>query len=126
MPSSFYMYVFIIALSALLVSHSSAAPTSTLPTVGKELIKHFVSSRFNIIEQAEAETRGRSIGNQVHLNALIQMGFGGVGMFFDSINEATVEDQQYSAVKAHMNSIGGAPLGMIPTLASTLQENVEN
>jgi hypothetical protein len=107
--------VFTIALGALLISHTSAAPTSGFPTLGKGLIKLLVSS--NVL--AEAETSD-SVGNQV--NTLIRMAFGGIQTFFDNVNEALAEEQQYSDVKVHINNIGGAMLGVIPTLASNLLE----
>ena len=106
------LYVFI-ALGALLVSHASAAPTSGLPAINKELIKLLVSS--NVLAKAEiSDSRGS------HVNTLIQMAFGGIQTFLDNINEALAEEQQYSDVKAHINNIGGAILGVIPSLASNL------
>ena len=50
------------------------------------------------------------------------MAFGGIQTFFDNINEALAEEQQYSDVKAHINNIGGAVLGVIPSLASNSPE----
>ena len=106
------LYVFI-ALGALIIGHTAAAPISDL---GKELIKLLVSSN----EQAEAETSD-SIKSQVH--ALIQMAFEGMQEFFDSVNEALAEEQQYGGggygdyiSRAHINSILGTALGMVPSL----------
>ena len=100
------LYVFI-ALSALIIGHTTAAPISNL---GKELIKLLVSSN----EQAEAETSD-SIKNQV--GALIQMAFDGMQAFFDGVNEALAEEQQYSnggyTSNAQINS-------MLSTIVSSL------
>jgi hypothetical protein len=109
------LYVFI-ALGALLISHTSAAPTSGLSMLGKDLIKLLVSSN----EQAEAEKSGsQTIGNQV--DALIQMAYNGAQAFFDGVNEALAEEQQYGGgysggyvdaaslanLKAHVNNFLG-------------------
>ena len=116
------LYVFI-ALGALLISHASAAPTSGLPALGKELIKLLVSSN----EQAEAETSD-SVGNQV--DALIQMASDGVQAFVDGVNEALAEEQQYggyggrwkggyidaSNVRAHINNFLGTTLKLASDL----------
>ena len=108
------LYVFI-ALGALLISHTSAAPTPVLPAFNKELIKLLMSS--NVLATAEtADSHGS------HVNTLIQMAFGGIQTFFDNIYEALAEEQQYSDVKAHINNIGGAVLGVVPSLASNLRE----
>ena len=108
------LYVFI-ALGALIISHTFAAPgTSVLPVFNKEL-KLLMSS--NVLSKAEtADSRGS------YVNTLIQMAFGGIQTYFDNINEALAEEQQYSDVKAHINNIGGVLLGMIPSLASNLWE----
>lgn len=106
------LYVFI-ALGALLISRTSAAPTSGLPAQSKELIKLIVSSN----EQAKAETAD-SVGHQV-----IQTAFDGIQVFLDSVNEALAEQQQYSDLKVHINNIGGTILGVIPALASDLLEH---
>ena len=106
------LYVFI-ALGALLISHTTAAPISDLD---KELVKLLVSSN----EQAEAET-SNSIKSQV--DALIQMAFEGMQAFFEGVNEALAEEQQYGdggysgyIRRAHINSIVGTALGIIPSL----------
>ena len=107
------LYVFI-ALGALLISHASAVPISGLPTLSKELIKLLVSSN----ERAEAERLdSQTIGNQV--DALIQMAYDGAQAFFDGVNEALAEEQNYggrgnrggsmdaSNLKAHVNNFFG-------------------
>ena len=91
MKSSLYVFI---ALGALLISHTSAAPTSGLPALGKELIKLLVSSN----EQAEAETSS-SVGNQV--DALIQMTSDGVQAFIDGMNEALAEEQRSHGEGGH-------------------------
>lgn len=75
------LYLFI-ALGALLISHTSAAPTSGLVKLGKELLKFLLSSN----EQAEVETSD-SDGNQV--DALIQV-------LFDGMNELLAIEEQYN------------------------------
>ena len=87
------LYVFI-ALGALLISHTSAAPISALAQLGKEFIKFLVSSTN---EQAEAEAAREAareaeieksdlIGKQV--DALIQVAF-------DGMNEVLAAAQEY-------------------------------
>ena len=112
------LYVFI-ALGALLISRTSAAPTSGPPSLSKELIKFLVSSN----ELAEAErSNSQIIGNQV--DALIQMAYDGAQAFFDGVNEALAEEQNHgdsgrrnhggstdaSYLKAHVNNVIGTLL----------------
>lgn len=76
------LYVFL-ALGALFISHTSAAPISELASLGKEFIKFLVSSN----EQAEVEAEtSDSVENQV--DALIQVAF-------DGMNDALEVAQQY-------------------------------
>ena len=80
------LYIFI-ALGALLISRTSAAPISAAGL--KELIKFLVSSN----ELAEAErSNSQTIGNQV--DALIQMAYDGAQVFFDGVNEALAEEKK--------------------------------
>ena len=85
------LYVFI-ALGALLISHTSAAPIYELAKLGKDFIKFLVSSTN---EQAEAEAEAAReaefekadlIGKQV--DALIQVAF-------DGMNEVLAIAQDY-------------------------------
>ena len=93
------LYVFI-ALGALLISHSSAAPIYDLAKLGKEFIKFLVSST-NELAEAEAEAEAEAareaareaefekadlIGKQV--DALIQVAF-------DGMNEVLAIAQDY-------------------------------
>ena len=95
------LYVFI-ALGALIIGHTAAAPISDL---GKELTKLLMS----LNEQAEAETSD-SIKSQE--GAIIQMAFDSMQAFSDGVNEALAEEQQYDdggyggdISRAHINSI---------------------
>ena len=75
------IYLFI-ALGALLVSHTTAAPTSGLVKLGKELIKFLLSSN----EQAEVET---SDSDENQVDALIQV-------LFDRMNELLAVEEKYN------------------------------
>ena len=96
--TSFYVFI---ALGALLISHSSAAPISGFKTVGdnlkklekkveKKLEKIFLGNK--PITEAEVKTSAGSVENQV--DALLQMTFDGIQSFFDGMNEALAEEQQ--------------------------------
>ena len=89
------LYVFI-ALGALLISQSSAAPTSVLEKLKKwekklerKLEKKFLGNE--TIAEAEVKISAGSAGNQV--DALLQMTFDGIQSFFDGMNEALAEEQ---------------------------------
>ena len=79
------LYVFTALGAVLIISHTSAAPTSDLSALSKELAKRLVSST----EQAEAET------SQTEADALTQMALAGIQLFFDGVNEVLAEEQQY-------------------------------
>ena len=81
------LYVFIALGAVLVISHTSAAPTSDLPASSKELAKHLVSS--NKQADHEAET------SETQADALTQMTLAGIQLFFDGMNEIIAEEQQY-------------------------------
>ena len=83
------LYVFI-ALGALLIGHTSAAP---IPGLAEKLITTFLGQSKNSTAEAEAAISD-SDGNQV--DALIQVAFDGIQAFFDGMNEALAEEQQNS------------------------------
>lgn len=83
------LYVFI-ALGALLISCSSAAPTYDLAALGKELLKRLVSST----EQAEAETSVSAQAVESQEDVLIQKAVAGIQSFLDGVNEVLAEQQQ--------------------------------
>jgi hypothetical protein len=88
------LYVFI-ALGALLISHTSAAPIADLAKLGKEFIKFLVSSN----KQAEAETSdSQTFGDQV--DALIQVAY-------DGMNEVLAAAQQYADNQYQYGARGG-------------------
>lgn len=107
------LYVFI-ALGALLISCTSAAPIPGLaksdkPTQGliaksgmpiqdltewgKQLVKSFLKKFENMtMAEAEVKTSTDSVGNEV--DALIQVTFDVIQSFFNGMNEALVEEQR--------------------------------
>lgn len=119
------LYVFI-ALGALLISCSSAAPTYDLAALGKELLKRLVSST----EQAEAETSVSAQAVESQEDVLIQKAVAGIQSFLDGVNEVLAEQQQddgyygddgyadgYQNEESNANAqFIGTILSLIPTL----------
>ena len=85
------LYVFI-ALGALLISQSSAAPTSIFEKLRKweKKVEDKLFGKKPITE-AKVKTPAGSAGNQV--DAFLQMTFDGIQSFFDGMNEALAEEQ---------------------------------
>ena len=118
------LYVFI-ALGALLISCSSAAPTYDLAALGKELLKRLVSST----EQAEAETSVSAQAVESQEDVLIQKAVAGIQSFLEGVNEVLAEQQQddgygddgyadgYQNEESNANAqFIGTILSLIPTL----------
>ena len=119
---SLYMFI---ALGALLISCSSAAPTYDLAALGKELLKRLVSST----EQAEAETSVSAQAVESQEDVLIQKTVAGIQSFLEGVNEVLAEQQQddgygddgyadgYQNEESNANAqFIGTILSLIPTL----------
>lgn len=82
-----------IALGALLISHSSAAPISGIKIVDgdnlKKSEKNFLGNK--PITEAKVKRSADSVENQA--DTLLQMTFDGIQSFFDGMNEALAEEQ---------------------------------
>lgn len=119
---SLYMFI---ALGALLISCSSAAPTYDLAALGKELLKRLVSST----ERAEAETSVSAQAVESQEDILVQKAVAGIQSFLEGVNEVLAEQQQddgygddgyaggYQNEESNANAqFIGTILSLIPTL----------